>query len=270
MKICSYTCWVTALLLLLLAALAAAFAWFAYAAPPGPPPEADATTPPGALRPARYLRIHVRESQAPAATLLDATAVIWKETPATAISLHRTPRIYQTEPVQDRPAPACTAAALRADGKLYMHLQWDDATRNAPEAPPSKTGTGGAPPQLYKRPTGDTAAFADAAAVMVPDHWEGPSFPSLLMGDKHAPTSLYYWNASRGAELLAASGRATPQPTGRKVTHQARHDPGRWAVVFELPDLPSGYPVAFATWDGAFSDRDGLKFFSIWYVLLRD
>jgi hypothetical protein len=25
--------------------------------------------------------------------------------------------------------------------------------------------------------------------------------------------------------------------------------------------------VAFAVWDGQYGDRDGLKFFSVWYVL---
>jgi hypothetical protein len=38
-------------------------------------------------------------------------------------------------------------------------------------------------------------------------------------------------------------------------------------VTFELPDQADGTPTAFAVWDGATDDRDGLKFFSIWYVL---
>ena len=44
----------------------------------------------------------------------------------------------------------------------------------------------------------------------------------------------------------------------------------RWRLTLELPDQPDGVPVAFALWDGASGDRDGLKFFSIWYVLVRN
>jgi DMSO reductase family type II enzyme heme b subunit len=89
------------------------------------------------------------------------------------------------------------------------------------------------------------------------------------MGDAHNPARLYYWNASRGAAVLTASGRATPQPTGEKFTHRARHGAGKWTLTLELPALADGYPVAFAIWDGQFGDRDGLKFFSVWYVLNR-
>ncbi len=142
-------------------------------------------------------------------------------------------------------------------------------TENAPKAPPRKTGEGGRAEQLYKRPTGQTAAFADAAAVMVPQRWTGPSFPSLLMGDSHTPARLFYWNASRGAEELTAAGRATPAPTGKSFAHRARHAGGRWTLAMELPDRPEGWPLAFAIWDGETGDRDGLKYFSIWYVLSK-
>jgi len=104
---------------------------------------------------------------------------------------------------------------------------------------------------------------------MVPERWAGPSFPSLLMGDKHAPARIFYWNASRGAEELTASGRATPSPTGKSVPHRARHEAGRWTLTMELPDQPHGDPFAFAVWDGEIGDRDGLKYFSIWYVLSK-
>lgn len=222
---------------------------------------------PRALPPAAHLQIHVRTSAVRAEALLDPAGTGWNQAPATSILLSRTPRIYQTEPVQHRPVPSCQVRALRTDGKLYLRLQWDDPTNNAPAAPPARTGEGGDPKLLYKRPTGETAAFPDAAAVMVPDRWTGPSFPSLLMGDKHTPAHLYYWNASRGTEVLTASGRATPQPIGQSFPHRAQHAEAKWTVTLELPDLPDGYPVAFALWDGQFGDRDGLKFFSIWYVL---
>lgn len=231
-------------------------------------PSAPATRPPvQALPPAAQLRIQVSEAPAGGKPLLNPDAVAWKQAAPTAIILNRTPRIYQTEPVQDRTLPACQVRALRSGNRLWLRLQWNDATKNAPEAPPAMTGEAGDPKLLYKRPTGETASFADAAAVMVPDHWTGPAFPSLLMGDKQAPATLYYWNASRGGKVLTASGRATPQPSGKSFPYQARHADSAWIVTMELPWQAEGYPVAFAIWDGAFADRDGLKFFSVWHVL---
>ena len=102
---------------------------------------------------------------------------------------------------------------------------------------------------------------------MVPEKWTGPGFPSLMMGDADNPVRLFYWNASRGAEELSATGRATPQPTGRTFDHRAEHAGGHWTLTAALPDQADGTPLAFAVWDGAHDDRDGLKFFSVWYVV---
>jgi hypothetical protein len=185
------------------------------------------------------------------------------------VLLNRTPRVYQTEPVRQPAPPALEARAVRVDGKLVVRLRWADATRDAPQAPPRKKGEGGDPARLYKRPTGQTAAFADAAAVMVPERWAGKEFPSLVMGDRNAPARLYYWNASRGAEELLATGRATQKPVGKSFPHRARHAAGAWTLTLELPDPGAGCPAAFAVWDGHAGDRDGLKCFSVWYVLRK-
>jgi hypothetical protein len=221
------------------------------------------------LPPATNLRIQVGNSPAGSEALLDLSAGDWNQAPPTSLLLNRTPRLYQTEPIPNRPIPRCQVRALRAGGKLFVRLQWEDATKNAPEAPPARTGEGGDPKQLYKRPTGEPSAFADAAAVMVPEAWTGPAFPSLVMGDKNAPVHIAYWNASRGARLMKASGRATPQPTGQTIPHRSRHENAQWVVTLELADLPDGYPIAFAVWDGQFDDRDGLKCFSVWHVLTK-
>jgi DMSO reductase family type II enzyme heme b subunit len=259
-----------AALLLLLASTVALFrGWWAgtsSAASQSASGAASPAKPPAkALPPAARLRILVGESKEPAKKLLDPAFTGWHKAKPTAIVLSRTPRIYQTEPATNRPAPACEVRAVRAAGKLYLRIQWEDATKNAPRAAPVTRGVARHSP---RRPTGHTSAFADAAAVMVPTNWTGPSFPSLLMGDKKTPARLYYWNASYGAEELTASGRATPQRTGESFPHRAWHDGKGWVLTLAFPDLPKGYPVAFAVWDGQFGDRDGLKFFSIWYVIV--
>jgi hypothetical protein len=211
------------------------------------------------------MRIRVFRAREKTQQLLDPAGKAWGRAKPTAILLNRTPRIYQTERVSSRPIPGCEVRALRAGGRLYLRLHWDDPTKNAPQAPPRRRGGAG---HLPRRPTAHTSAFPDAAAVMVPVHWTGPAFPSLLMGDKNNPVLLYYWNASRGGEVLKAAGRATPQPTGQRFPHRARHDGKRWAVALALPAPPVGSPLAFAVWDGGAGDRDGLKFFSPWYVLI--
>jgi hypothetical protein len=230
-------------------------------------PAAGAESPAAPLPPPARLHIRVLTSGAAEEALLAPGSQVWGKAEATAIILNRTPRVYQTEPNTPRPAPPLEARAVRAGGKLYVRLRWEDATQNAPQAPPRKTGAAGVPEVIYKRPTGETSAFADAAAVMVPAQWTGPAFPSLVMGDAKNPVRLFYWGASRGAEELSATGRATPQPTGKPFAHRAEHADGHWALTAALPDQTDGTPVAFAVWDGAHYDRDGLKFFSAWYVL---
>lgn len=221
------------------------------------------------VAPPANVRIQTTSLEGDGAALLGPSASAWDKAAPTAILLNRTPRIYQTEPVRELTIPSLEVRALRAGDQLLVRMRWSDATKNAPEPPPRKHGEGGEPAQLYKRPTGETAAFPDAAAVMIPQRGAGLPFPSLMMGDQHASASLYYWNASRGAEEMTASGRATPKPTGKSLPHRATHNEGKWTLTLQLPASPDDCPVAFAIWDGQLGDRDGLKFFSIWYVLTR-
>lgn len=222
------------------------------------------------LPPAANLKIHLAQVSEAPEVLLDTAADIWQQAEPTAVLLSRTPRVYQTEQPAGRwPAPDLSARAIRSNDRLYVHLSWTDITRNAPQAPPAKAGVeGGDPALLYQQPTGSTGAFPDAAAVMVPDQWNGPAYPSLMMGDEHQPVSIYYWSASRGAALLSANGRTTPRVVpGTTVEHRAEFAGGRWSVTMQLPNQPAGYPLAFAVWDGEHGDRDGLKYVSVWYVL---
>ena len=36
-------------------------------------------------------------------------------------------------------------------------------------------------------------------------------------------------------------------------------------VTLQLNELPAGTPVAVAIWNGDQQDRDGRKYFSVWY-----
>jgi DMSO reductase family type II enzyme heme b subunit len=112
----------------------------------------------------------------------------------------------------------------------------------------------------------DIERFADAACVMVPaTDGERATYPALMMGDKDAPVSLYYWDAARGFERLRAAGRGSTEPTGESFPGAARRTAGGWEVVLELPAPAPRTPLAFAFWDGERQQRAGLKYFSTWY-----
>lgn len=231
-------------------------------------PSGSSTRPPAALlQPPADMRIAISTGEADIKALLNPRDAVWNQSKPAKVLLNRTPRVYQTESTELRKPPALEVRAWRAGGKLYVRLQWDDPTENKPIAPQKKSGEGGSAAQLYKQPTGETSTFADAAAVMVPEKWAGGGFPSVVMGDQTTPSNIYYWNASRGTQVLRSTGRATQKPTGDKFNHQANYLDGKWTIVDELPDRADGTPMAFAIWDGQFQDRDGLKFFSVWYVI---
>lgn len=221
------------------------------------------------VQPAESLRIRVTKSSQSIAGLLDPAGPAWTAATSTTLLLSRTPRVYPSEPVAQGNAPRCTVQAIRSGGQLALKLHWDDPTLNAPAAPAAKTGDGGGEPKnLYYRPTSHPSAFADAAAVMIPNRWNGPAFPSLMMGSAKESVTLYHWNATRGGAVLTASGRTTVQPMpGVKLEHRVSHEAGAWTLTLIVPDQPDGYPLSFAIWDGAQGDRDGLKFFTVWYVL---
>jgi hypothetical protein len=234
--------------------------------PAGPAQAAPSEEPAPTREPAARLRIHVGQYRGEPASLRK-TVGAWEKARPTRALLNRTPRIYQTEKRTLAAPPRLEVRALRCADRMVLRLVWDDATKDAPAVRARKRGDGAAPRRPYDRSPATTSAFADAAAVMVPQRRRRDSFPSLVMGNNEAPVRLYYWNASRGAEELTASGRARVERTGKAFPAAARHHAGKWTVTLELPDCPAGTPVAFAVWDGHAGDRDGLKCFSVWYVL---
>ncbi len=231
-------------------------------------PEPEEETKP--LPPPAKLVIRMTEASGSKTDLLDPKASTWERATPTRVVLNRTPRVYQTEKVATTAVPALEVRSLRTGEQLYVRLHWTDATKDVPQAPPTKTGEGDDPARLYHRPTGATSAFADAAAVMSPQVWSGKEYPSLVMGDHRYPVDIHYWNASRGAELLSATGRASQSPTGKAFAHRAEYADGHWTLTLALPLPADGCPVAFALWDGHAGDRDGLKCFSIWYILKKE
>ncbi len=198
-----------------------------------------------------------------AAGALDPTTAAWKAAPPVSLALHRTPPLYATDPPATPEILAVQVQLLQAPGKTFVRLEWADRSRDAASLPEAKKDWQSATLVTQSEATG---RFFDACAVMVPARpASGGVFPSLQMGDPQNPVLIYYYDAARGAAVMEASGRGTTRRTGRAFAAQAAYAAGRWQVAFELPELPSGTPLSVAVWNGSQSDRDGRKYFSIWY-----
>jgi DMSO reductase family type II enzyme heme b subunit len=89
--------------------------------------------------------------------------------------------------------------------------------------------------------------------------------PGLQMGDAGHPVRIFFWDSTRGAAVMEASGRETTKRTGHSFPAQAQYAGGRWTVTMQVPGLRAGAPFAIAVWNGSQQDRDGRKYFTIWY-----
>jgi len=200
---------------------------------------------------------------APTEALLKGSST-WDQVPAHRISLNRTPPLYDTDEPASLEIPVLDVRLARAGGKVLVQMSWADPTQDAaalPEVPNTPPET-----RFRKLPTEAEDRFFDVAAVMFPAK-PGAVAPSLQMGDTDDPVQIYYWNAARGPMLMEAAGRGTTRRTGASFAARGAYEKGRWTVVFELPDLAAGTPLAFAVWNGSQKDRDGRKYFSVWQVL---
>jgi hypothetical protein len=53
--------------------------------------------------------------------------------------------------------------------------------------------------------------------------------------------------------------------TGQSFPAQGQYAAGKWTATMQIPDLQAGAPFAVAIWNGSQQDRDGRKYFTIWY-----
>jgi hypothetical protein len=220
----------------------------------------------GGAKPASGQSLYVAAAPASADSLLHGDARAWESIAAKHVALNRTPPLYDTDEPATLEIPSVDVRLARAGGKLLVQLTWRDTTQDTaalalvPSSPPET--------RFRKVPTEAEDRFFDAAAVMYPAKAGGGGIsPSLQMGDAEDPVTIYYWNAARGAMLMQAQGRGTTRRTGQSFAANATFHNGGWNVVLELPDLPSGTPLAFAIWNGSQKDRDGRKYFSVWQVV---
>ena len=176
--------------------------------------------------------------------------------------LFRSP-LYDTDPPSQAELSEVQVRVARAAGKLLVQMTWQDRTQDAATLP--KIPETAYEARNMKEHTAESARFFDAAAVMASGGGSGT--PSLQMGDAEHPVKIYYWNATRGAMLMAAEGRSTTRRLGQTFPARGVWRNGAWRVTFELPDAGAGAPLSFAVWNGSQLDRDGRKYFSVWHWL---
>jgi len=201
-------------------------------------------------------------AQQAAEGLLDPAAAAWKAVPAASLSLQRTPLLFPTDEPASLEIPRVELRLVRGSGKTLVRLEWADPSKESTTF--AKAERPWQAEHLVKQ-SGATDRFSDACAVMIPSGPIGEVFPSLQMGDAAHPVKIFFWDSSRGASIMEAHGRETTKRTGKSFQAQASWAAGKWSAVLELPELQTGTPLAVAIWNGKQKDRDGRKYFSIWY-----
>jgi hypothetical protein len=231
----------------------------------------------------------------------DPSAGVWKHSVPIEIPLSA----QRNVPPMGGGAHTITARALNDGQRLYVRVEWSDATDD----------------MLLDGVT----KFSDSAAIEYPV--AASTVPALCMGDPNAPVNIWHWKASwqadveRGApvdikdahpnmqvdyypfenddsfypsraagniparinrtspvdNLLAGSFGTLTAAQDQMVQGVGSWDDGKWRVVFARDLLvPGDYTqfsqdeetnVAFAVWDGAKNERDGMKSVSTFVTL---
>ena len=202
-------------------------------------------------------------SAAMAQDALNPSAPAWNNVTPVSLALNRTPPLYSTDAPAALEINSVALQVLRSDSGTCLRLQWADPTHDTTALAKAERAWQGE--HLVKQSEA-TDFFADACAVMVPANpTVGEVSPSLQMGDADHPVRIYFWDSTRGAAIMDASGRETTHRTGQSFPTQSEYASGKWTVTMKLPGLPPGTPLAIAVWNGAQQDRDGRKYFTIWY-----
>ncbi len=194
---------------------------------------------------------------------LDPSAAEWKAAAPVALALHRTPPLYSTDAPAAVEIAAVQAQIVHNAAGNFVRLEWADKTHDVAVLPKAERDWQG---DHLVAQSAATDRFSDACAVMIPAKpAAGDLNPSLQMGDGGHPVRIFVWDATRGAAVMEASGRETTKRTGQSFPAQGQYAAGKWTVTLQIPDLRPGTPFAVAIWNGSQQDRDGRKYFTIWY-----
>jgi DMSO reductase family type II enzyme heme b subunit len=194
---------------------------------------------------------------------LDPSVAEWNAAVPVALALHRTPPLYPTDAPATLEIPSVQAKIIHSRAGNFVRLEWADKSHDTALLPKAERAWQG---DNLVTQSGATDRFSDACAVMIPNRpVTGDLNPSLQMGDAEHPVQIFVWDSTRGAAMMEASGRETTKRTGLSFPAQADYAAGKWTVTMQISGLQTGTPFAVAIWNGSQQDRDGRKYFSIWY-----
>ena len=195
--------------------------------------------------------------------VLDPGAAEWKTAAPVTMALNRTPPLYPTDAPAANEVQTVQVQILHSEAGNFVRLEWGDKTHDTAVLPKAERSWQG---EHLVTQSPATDRFSDACAVMIPAKPSGGGVnPSLQMGDPEHPVQIFFWDSTRGAAVMEARGRETTKRTGASFPAQARYVTGKWVVTLQIPGLKAGTPFAVAIWNGSQQDRDGRKYFSIWY-----
>lgn len=185
-------------------------------------------------------------------------ASVWRKVPAKQVALEPAFAGHAAivgAAVTDR----ITVQAARTRDRLYVRLAWTDRAADTAVK--------------------DTTGFVDGAAVQFAVNGRDSTPP--YMGDADNPVNVWYWRADGRIENVVAHGfgSATRVASDRLKSAAERTATG-WAIVLSRPlrvdpaegvvlNAKGAVPVAFAAWDGANQERDGLKAVTLEWWRLR-
>lgn len=182
----------------------------------------------------------------------DPDDTVWDRLPEYRMTLNPAPPVHESVALRhdpDAPGRDVFFTVARTSDRFYVRLRWHDASR-------------------------DTATtldrFRDGAAVQFS---LGDAGTSAIMGTgPAAPVNIWYWRAdddsvqSLGAGGPGSTTRLDDQPVSGASQYRATR---QWVVVMSRPLAATGphqvsfdraeLPIAFAVWQGADGERDGLK-----------
>lgn len=185
------------------------------------------------------------------------TADGWTDVPASTVPLTSAPSSVPN--ASDTTVERLHAQAARGDGKLYLRLQWHDATRDVAADSPRN--------------------FSDSVAVQFPVNTSAR--PPIAMGAPDNRVNLWYWDGAGGGEELLAGGAGSTTgfdnaSMNTTAVHRGTGENATWTVVYErdlnatgdnrttVPD-DRDLDVAFAVWNGSNNERSGQKAVSEWH-----
>ena len=194
---------------------------------------------------------------------LDPSSAEWNAAASVSLALNRTPPLYPTDAPAGLEIGSVQLQLLRGPAGTFVRLEWADKTHDATALPKAERSWQA---EHLVAQSGATDRFSDACAVMIPAQPPGGDLsPSLQMGDPAHPVRIFFWDSTRGVAVMEASGRETTKRIGQSFPARAQYAGGKWAVAMQLPALSEGTPLAVAVWNGSQQDRDGRKYFTIWY-----